>query len=647
MKKAFIDIETFSPENLGAIGTYNFAASPETIILCLAYAINDKPVKLIKLIEGEHIPTELFDPELTYVAHNIEFERTVLKGVLGWDIPKERWSCTMARAQRVSLPRSLDEVAKALRLPVRKDKDGHDAMLKLCKPKPGTKKVPATGKPWCFRKYAELYVHLYRYCPIDVEICREIDRYIPELPIREKKIWLLDREINERGVFVDVASAQAVADLVAELGETTIVECQGKYGISPTQVGEMKKRMDGKLPDMQKTTIAEALQNPDDFTEEQLELMRYRTQASLTSLTKFATFVRHAGPDHRARGMLLYYGSHTGRWTGRAVQLHNLPHGGDFDEESGNGYDPDVVFSAVRAGLEFTQMMYDNVPEVLKKCIRSVLCASPGKVLLACDFASIEARIQAWLTDSKAVLEVFRGDGKIYEHLAAQVYHVPKESIGKKSKERQVGKIIGLALQYQGALGAFRGFMKTTGFTGEMTDEEILTIVKEWRKANPNVVSYWYGLERAFKQAVRTKQVQAFRGLKIASTGTCARIYLPNGTPLTYWYPQVTSDGKLSYYGRLDGSTAWHKIDTYGGKLFENVVQAIGRELLADAMLEIDRRYPGTIVMHVHDEPVLEVDGDKGEEILADVIKIMSTPPEWGKTLPMAASGDALFRYKK
>jgi DNA polymerase len=292
-------------------------------------------------------------------------------------------------------------------------------------------------------------------------------------------------------------------------------------------------------------------------------------------------------------------------------------------------------------------MMYGSVPEVLKKCIRSVLCASPGKVLLACDFAAIEARIQAWLTDSKDVLAVFRGDGKIYEHLAAQVYHVPKESIAKKSKERQIGKIIGLALQYQGALGAFRSFMKSTGFTGDLPDEEILGIIKKWRAANPNVVSYWYGLERAFKQAVRTKQVQTFRGLKIASTGTCARVYLPNGAPLSFWYPQVTPDGKLAYYGRLDGSTAWSKIDTYGGKLFENVVQAIGRELLADAMIEIDRRYPGTIVMHVHDEPVLEVDGDRGEEILADVVKIMSTPPEWGRTLPMAASGDVLFRYKK
>lgn len=625
MKKVYIDIETFSVLSLKDVGVYVYAEHQSTEILCISYAVNDGPIKVVKTILGEGVPDEIKSAD-KYIAHNISFERTLLKHVLGWDIPLEKWSCTLARAASIALPRSLDAVSKALGVPVEKDKDGHRVMMQLCKPRRGR------NKPWEYETYKAKYDKLFSYCGIDVEVCRGVDRRIGELPPRERRVWEVDQIINERGVYIDVESASRVAAMVDEYKEEMERECVDKFGVSPTQRGEIFKRMEGKLENLRAPTVTEALESGElDLTEEQMALLRYRQRSSLTSLAKYNKFYIATNEDRRLRGMTIYCGASTGRWAGKLVQLHNLPRGGSVDSET--------VFEAVKVGgIELLDFLYGDITDTLKQCIRGIVTAPKGKELILCDYNAIEARVRVWLTGEEDTLEVFRSGRKLYEHTASKIFKKKIEDI--TPHERSIGKVAELALGYQGAVGAFTAMCTANDM--DLEEDFILSIVKSWRAANRNTVNFWYALERAFKQSVKTYSIQTCGRLKIASNSTCSQIRLPSGRILTYWNPKV--DDTLSYFGLHSQSSRWMRIDTYGGKLFENVVQAIARDLLAHALVKVEDKWPGFISVHVHDEIVGETDGSITVKEVGD---IMCDLPSWASGLPIAAKGVQVKRFQK
>lgn len=656
-KDLYIDIETYSSVDIKTCGAYKYIESPDFEILIIGYALDEGPVNIIDLVQGDELPEEfeeaLFDENCKKHAHNAVFERLSFRRV-GFDIPVEQWYCTAVKAAYCGLPFSLDEVSKKLDL---KDKklDTGKALIKYfscpCKP---TKinGMRTRNYPWHAPEKWDMYKEYNMYDVLaEREIHHRLEKY--EIPEFERNLYVLDQNINDRGILVDkeLAESAIFVDtdytemLMSRVREITELENPN----SPVQLRQWLKSVTGDdIPSLAKDAIPVLMEkyasNP-----EIIEVLEARQKLSRSSVKKYYAMINCAMSDDRVRGTFQFYGANrTGRWAGRLLQLQNL---------SKNHLDNiEVPRELIRQrDWDTVEIMYNDVADILSQLVRTALIAPEGKTFCVADFSAIEARVVSWLADEEWRMEVFRGDGKIYEAAGARMFNVPISAVTKGSDLRAKAKNAELALGYQGSLGAMK---RMGGDKMGMSDTEMMSIVHKWRKANPKIVALWQEVEDCAHEAVRyqRKVVGTARNLEFDCDGDYLTVKLPSGRCLFYRNPrfvqkQVGCRGPVSkllcYDGIVQETKQWGDIETYGGKLTENIVQAISRDLIGYAMLQLEEN-DYAITMHVHDEAIAEVPADGWEkQWLSEMERIMGTPPSWAKDLPLNADGYITSFYKK
>ena len=649
-KRLHIDIETYSPEALADCGVHRYAAHPEFMILLFAYAVDDGPVTVIDLASGVTIPAPirraLTDPDIVKVAHNATFERTCIGAMLGQTLDPHQWECTMIQCARCGLPMSLGEAAKALGLEVQKMTEGKALIKQFCTPHEPTLLSPGERvKPFDDPKAWQIFKD---YCRMDVEVEREIDKALAwlEPTEAERELYAIDQIINDRGVKVDLELVDNAARMDTIYKARLNTEAQRITGLSnPNSAAQLKgwinDRTGLELDTLRKDDLGDIKKTTDD--EAVHRVLDIRAEMNKTSTTKYETMQKVAGKGERVRGLLQFHGTRTGRWAGRLVQMQNLP--------QNHISDLGLARQIVKEGdLDTLELCYGNVPDTLSQLIRTAFVAPEGKTLAVCDFSAIEARVLAWLAGEEWVLEVFRGHGKIYEATAAQMYGVPIQEITKTDPRRQKGKIAVLALGYGGGTGALAAM---GGARMGLTEDDMADIVDDWRKANPRIVKTWSKLETAVKRCCTTGLDQSTCGLifhRRPEDGTLT-ITLPSGRLLCYRNMTMGANrwGKesLKYQGTNSTTKRWEWIETYGGKLTENIVQAIARDCLAHTLAKVEDIYD--VVFHVHDEVVCEVDNelDSAKGHLAVIQEIFADTPPWADGLPLKGAGYITPYYLK
>ena len=647
MRILSIDIETYSSVDLVKSGVYPYTEAPDFEILLFAYAWDDGPVEVIDLTEVEDLPEDvmnaLTDPSVIKTAFNANFERTCIAKHFDIECDPAQWQCTAVHAAYLGLPGNLDGVAKCLKLEAQKDTKGKNLIKYFsvpCKPTKAnggrTRNLPHHDP--------EKWQQFIEYNRQDVEVERAIRKKLERYPVPEfeHRLWCLDQKIVDRGVMLDAELVEQAIKGNTAFHKQREDEAKALTGLeNPNSVAQLKKWLEDEhnvnVTSLSKDNVAALIEQTEN--EDVKRVLRLRQEMSKTSVKKYQAMQRVRCQDGRARGLIQFYGANrTGRWAGRLVQVQNLP----------RNYLPDLALARelVRSGdHETLEMLYDNIPDVLSQLIRTAFIPSPGHRLIVSDFSAIEARVIAWLAGEKWRLDVFNSHGKIYEASASQMFGVPIEQITKGSDLRQRGKVAELALGYQGGVGALK---QMGALDMGLTEEELPELVQTWRGANPNIVQFWYDVERAALTAVREKRkVPLHHGISFLYEAGMMRIKLPSGRHLTYVRPKIGKNkfGKdaISYEGVGDQGK-WMRLDTYGGKLVENIVQAVARDCLAVAMMRVaDAGYP--IVMHVHDE--LVVDAPHGFGSLTEVETIMSRPIEWAPDLPLKAEGFETDFYMK
>ncbi len=676
---AHVDIETFDElklKNPKGVGLHRYAEHESCEILVLCYAIDDGPVATwipaadctsshwIEIFEnvpgvihwGVGCPEDL-RLQNEFRAHNAEFERTILNGhagaAIGFPFTKiEQWTCTAAKTAAMGLPRKLGDAAYHLALPHQKDEEGKRIMQQLTQPKKPSKKDPN------FRHTPELYPEkfaaLYRYCIDDVLTERSLDHALPDLPPLERRVHDLDQRMNDRGIRADVKTATIIQDMIDEWKGRLEVECQDlTFGLNPTQTGKLKEFCHDNsvyIPDLQAPTIDEYLEFLENKTEPGQQLVRrileIRRSHAGKAVSKFEAILRSVMIDGRLRGMFLYYGAGTGRWSSLIVQLQNLYRGHP-------DIDPEIAIQAILSGnLDWVMALWDHDPNlVFACCIRAMLIASEGHDLLCCDYSSIEARITAWFAGQKDILEVFRTHGMVYEHTAAKMMgwdfkNVEGVLLPMKKEHPLVrfsGKTCTLACGFQGGPHAYIRGAKQAGVVVE--EEEALAKVRSWRASNKKIVSMWYELQDAFKAAVDYPgQVYSVGRLAFKKQGDFLFMRLPSGRRLSYFKPFVNSDGDITYMGIDTETRQFRSTHTYGGRITENAVQGTAADIQRRGGLALDEAgYP--LVLTVHDELGAEVEEDWGS--VKEMSEIMCRPIKWADGLPLSADGFRVKRYRK
>lgn len=648
MKTLAIDIETYSSEDLTKTGVYKYAEAADFEILLFAYAYDDEPVQIVDLANGEKLPDhviiELADRNVLKTAFNANFEITCIRQFLGIHLPADQWECTMVKSAMLGLPMSLDGVAKALNLEQQKMSAGRALMRYFsmpCKPTKSngmrTRNLPHHDPDkWALFK---------EYCKQDVETERAIrnkEKWFT-IPQKERELWQLDQQIISDGVLIDrqmVENAIRMDDDHKNIltGEATELTGLGNPNSAAQLKGWLTEQTGEEVASLNKTVIPELLKN--SGSDEVTRVLELRQEMSKTSTKKYQAMLDAVCSDGRVRGLLQFYGaSRTGRWSGRLVQLQNLP----------QNHLPDLDLAretVIEGDRELVEMLYGNVPDTLSQLIRTAIVAPAGQHFIVADFSAIEARVTAWLAGEKWRLDVFASHGKIYEASASQMFKVPIDSIDKGSPLRQKGKIAELALGYQGGVGA----LKTMG--GErmgLTEPEMQEIVDNWRAANQNIVRLWYDIQDAAMTAIgNIGHTVEVRGCQFKWNKGLLWITLPSGRSLCYATPGIGKNrfggDSITYWGINQTTRKWEKQETYGGKLVENIVQAIARDCLAESMLRLaEEDYK--IVMHVHDEVVIEE--PKGGKTMDEACRIMGEPISWAPGLLLRADGYETEYYKK
>jgi DNA polymerase bacteriophage-type len=672
-----IDIETYSSFDLTKCGVYKYTEAPDFEILLFAYRIDEKPVEIVDLAQGEQLPSHILyaltDPNVLKTAHNANFEITCIRKYFKLNLSSGQWSCTMAKSTMLGLPLSLDAVGKILKLQAQKDAAGK-ALIKYftipCKPT----KVNGERTRNLPQHNAEKWEQFKAYCVRDVEVEQAIRGKISffEATRTEKTLWHIDQTINDTGILVDPELVHNAIKLDYLHQQELTEEAKKITGLNnPNSVAQLKSwLLDNGVsaPSLNKASIAESI---DDITDPTVKrLLELRQEMSKTSVKKYLAMTKAVCPDNRVRGLLQYYGANrTGRWAGRLVQVQNLPRN--------EMQDLDIARQLVRSGdLDSLEILFDSVPDTLSQLIRTAFVASPGHRFIVADFSAIEARVIAWLAGEKWRLDVFNTHGKIYEASASQMFKVPIDQVSKGSPLRQKGKIAELALGYQGGpnallkMGALKmgvcdeavkeakqvfdydrrltGFDAWEDYKSHAEQKELAKLVAMWRQANRKITAYWDTVGDAAINAITDGPTSIAHGIKCIKEKGILFIELPSKRRLSYLRPQLRPNkfGGLSlFYEGMDQTTKqWGLQQTYGGKLVENIVQAIARDVLADAMLRL-HRIGYKIVMHVHDEVVSEMPEGKGSK--QEVDKIMGTPIPWAKGLPLKAESYETFYYKK
>lgn len=636
-----IDIETYSGRDIKNCGAYAYTESEDFEILLFAYAYDDEPVKVIDLTIDEIPDTVLEDlnnRRVLKTAHNANFERTCLAKYYNRQMPPEQWQCTMVHGTLLGLPASLDMMSKALRLAQEKDNEGKALIRYFCMPCKPTK--ANGGRTRNYPEHAsEKWAKFIEYCRQDVVVERAISKKIAKFPFAEdeQRNWELDQRIADKGVRIDV-------DLVKHA-----IACQERYQANlgkkakdltrlenPNSVQQLKDwlaDMGYPVSSLNKDSVSELLAD-EDLDEDVREMLLLRQEMSKTSIKKYEKMQHARCHDGRVRGLLQFYGANrTGRWAGRLVQVQNLP----------RNYIKDIaeVRKDLKAGdYEAFEMMYSNVPDVLSQLIRTAFIAEDGYTFDITDFSAIEARVIAWLAGEQWRLDVFNSHGKIYEASASQMFHIPIEEVDKNL--RQKGKVSELALGYNGGVNAL---IAMGALEMGLKENELQGIVDAWRKASPAITSLWRGVEKHAKLAISTRKSQKYKGLTFYYEAGILFIKLPSDRNLAYFRAKLVP-GKYGPQICYEGVTdkGWRKQYTYGGKLVENIVQAIARDCLAISLRRIEDAGIDT-VMHVHDEAITEV--QESESSVDKLNAILAEPIPWAPGLPLQGDGFSSDFYMK
>ena len=657
-----IDLETYSDVNLKKAGLYRYVQSPAFEILLFAYSFDGAPTQVIDMAQGEKIPLEvihaLTDPQCLKHAYNAAFEWYCLSKYMGAQLLPSQWRDTMLHGLYAGYTAGLDATGRALGIPEDKQKlaTGKALIRYFCVPCKPTKSNGGRTRNYPHHD-PEKWELFKTYNGQDVVAEMEIERRLSVFPVPDfvQKQWETDLLINARGVAVDMDFCEGALELGETIRAQLTDEAVQLSGLqNPNSVKQLARWLSAETGDditsLRKETIKELLGRDNaDHVQRMLEI---RQELGKTSTKKYDAIEAAVCDDGRVRGLLQFYGANrTGRWAGRLVQVQNLPRTYTEPLEFARELVKDRKLDALRT-------VYGSPNDTLSQLIRTAFVAAPGNVLIDADFSAIEARVISWLADEEWRLEVFRTHGKIYEASASQMFGVPLERIKKGNPEyslRQRGKVAELALGYQGGVPAMRQ-MDTGKLLADLPDEEIKDIVDKWRNTNPKIRNLWYSFNDAAIRVIqnggslRVRCCTFARECDCIRGTTCMTISLPSGRKLYYVEPAVGENrwgGPSITYMGVNDKNKWGRIETYGGKLVENVVQAIARDCLAQAIEHLEAAgLP--VVFHIHDEVVIDTAAfDTNDAMLDKVVKIMSTPIPWAEGLPLGADGWVGAFFKK
>lgn len=657
-----IDLETYSDVNLKKAGLYRYVQSPAFEILLFAYSFDGAPTQVIDMAQGEEIPMEvihaLTDPQCLKHAYNAAFEWYCLSKYMGAQLPPAQWRDTMLHGLYAGYTAGLDATGRALGIPEDKQKlaTGKALIRYFCVPCKPTKSNGGRTRNYPHHD-PEKWELFKTYNGQDVVAEMEIERRLSVFPVPDfvQKQWETDLLINARGVAVDMDFCAGALELGETIRAQLTDEAVQLSGLdNPNSVKQLANWLSAETGDdittLRKEAIKELLGRDNaDHVQRMLEI---RQELGKTSTKKYNAIEAAVCGDGRVRGLLQFYGANrTGRWAGRLVQVQNLP----------RTYTEPLEFARELVKgrkLDALRTIYGSPNDTLSQLIRTAFVAAPGNVLVDADFSAIEARVISWLADEEWRLEVFRTHGKIYEASASQMFGVPLERIVKGNPEyalRQRGKVAELALGYQGGVPAMRQ-MDTGKLLADLPDEEIKDIVDKWRNTNPKIRNLWYSFNDAAIRVIQNGGSLRIRSCTFARECDCIRgtscmtISLPSGRKLYYIDPAVGENrwgGPSITYMGVNDKNKWGRIETYGGKLVENVVQAIARDCLAQAIEHLEAAgLP--VVFHIHDEVVIDTPAFDSNDVMLDkVVKIMSTPIPWAEGLPLGADGWVGAFFKK
>lgn len=639
MRTLSIDIETYSPVSLAKAGVYKYCNHPDFKILLFSYAIDNGKVQTVDLAFGEQLPANILraldDPAVIKWAYNAAFERTCLSAYLGRRLDPPGWRCSMVWAATLGLPLSLKNVGKVLNPDAQKMSEGKELIKYFCVPdKHGHQHLPGSD-PAGWRLFKT-------YNARDVQVETAIRQKLANFPVPDY-LWEqyeVDQQINDRGIRIDTQLATNAIRIDETHRAQALARAHKLTGLanpaSPLQLQEWLNQHGCKVESMAKNAVDEALVSASGEVKEALEL---RQDLSRSSVAKYRKMMDATCTDQRTHGLLQFYGANrTGRWAGRLVQVQNLP----------RNYLPDLTQARglVRDGNgEALDMLYPSVPDTLSQLIRTAFIPSEGCRFIVADYSAIEARVLAWLAGEETTLAAFKNGEDLYCATASAMFGVPVEKHGVNSELRQKGKIAVLACGYNGSVGALKamGALKMG-----LSKDELQPIVDAWRQANPNIVQLWHEVDNAVTRTISTSKPVTLRNLGFEKKSGMLFITLPSSRCLAYVQPSIGVNRfggtSITYWGQ-GVARKWQKLETYGGKLVENIVQATARDLLAEAITRIEKA-GHRIVMHVHDEVVIDEPINSGTTV-ADICALMNQLPKWAAGLPIDAAGYECSFYQK
>ncbi len=641
MRTLSIDIETFSDVDLKKCGVYRYASSPAFEILLFGYAVDGGAVRVMDLAHGEKIPGEvvaaLSDASVTKWAFNAMFERVCLSNYLGEWLEPEGWHCTMVWSATLGLPLSLESVGAALGLEKQKLTEGKDLIRYFCVPcKPTkanggrTRNLPEHDR----EKWGRFKAYNLR----DVEAEMQIQQKLSKFPVPEK-VWeeyCQDQEINDRGIGVDMELVRQAIAIDSRTREKLAAAMQELTGLeNPNSVQQMKQWLaeHGLETDtLGKKAVAELLKTAPEPLRTVLSL---RQQLAKSSVKKYTAMENAVCADNRAHGMFQFYGANrTGRYSGKIIQLQNLPQNHMADLAQAR--------ELVRTGnYEALSLLYEDIPDTLSQLIRTAFVPQEGRKFIVADFSAIEARVIAWFARERWRLKVFEDGGDIYCASASQMFHVPVEKHGVNGHLRQKGKIAELALGYGGSVGA----LKSMGaLEMGLAEEELQPLVTAWRDSNPMITQFWWAVDDAVKECIKMRLPTETHGIRFDYQSAMLFITLPSGRRLAYVKPRIGENqfgGESVTYMGIGGTKKWERLESYGPKFVENIVQATARDILCHAMQTLRNC---AIVAHVHDEIIIEADRRMSVEAVCEQ---MGRTPSWANGLRLRADGYECDFYQK
>lgn len=643
MKQISIDIETYSSTNLNQTGVYRYADSNDFELLLFGYATDFGPVKVVDLTQGEKIPPQIVealdDPNIIKSAFNAQFERVCLSRFVGHRLKPVGWHCSRVWSATLGLPLSLRDVGTVLGLPRQKITAGKELVRYFCTPYKPTKANQHRTRNFPYHspdKWQQFKQYNQRDVEVEMEITQKLERF--PLPKNEWENYWMDQDINDRGIRIDQQLVNNAIKCQEKFHDKYLQNSKELTGLanpnSPLQLKDWLNQQGVKTNSLSKAAVAQLLQTTTGKVHQVLSL---RQLLSKSSVKKYQAMQKAMCKDGRVHGLLQFYGANrTGRWAGRLVQVQNLPRNSMPDLEEAR----ELVKQGNTSALS---MLYDSVPDVLSQLIRTAFIPSEGHHFYVADFSAIEARVIAWLSNEKWRQESFAKNEDIYCASASQMFGVPVVKHGINGELRQKGKIAELALGYGGSIGALKAMSATK--LG-LTDDELPPLVQMWRNASPHIVQFWWDVDKAAKECIKTHLPQTTHGMKLIYQSGCMFLRLRSGRYLCYPRPKIGTNRfgseSITFMG-INPVKKWGRIETYGAKLVENIVQATSRDLLAEAMRRLEAA-GNPVVMHIHDEAVIDAPKDSS---LDTIVNIMTEVPSWADGLILNAAGFVSDFYKK